>query len=313
MEPSVRNKISARPLKLEKGEVKFDKVNFSYDGKKQILREVSLSIPGGQTVAFVGATGAGKSTTLKLLNRFYDVTGGSIRIDGQDLRDIDLHSLRDRVGVVPQDPVLFDDTIMNNVRYGKITATDEEVFEACRAACVHDKIEDFTDGYNTRVGERGIKLSGGELQRVAIARAILKQPDIVLLDEATSAIDTETEYSIQQSLRKLCEGRTTLVVAHRLSTVMNADRIIVVDQGQILEEGDHDDLIARGGKYANLWAKQIFLKPKDIKETQRSDTSSKTKMEVPMKSDSTKDVQTGSSRLEQSDTDGAQPKDSRGS
>ncbi|KAH8168446.1 ABC transporter domain-containing protein [Sarocladium implicatum] len=277
-EPSVKNKASARPLKLEKGEIEFDRVEFSYDGKKQVLRDVRLSVPGGQTVAFVGATGAGKSTTLKLLRRYW--------------RSNSHRCLRDRVGVVPQDPILFDDTIMNNVRYGNITATDEEVFEACRAACIHDKIEGFTDGYKTRVGERGIKLSGGELQRVAIARAILKQPDIVLLDEATSAIDTETEYSIQQSLGKLCKGRTTLVVAHRLSTVMNADRIIVVDEGQVLEEGDHDTLIAQGGKYASLWAKQIFLKPKDA--TKSPQNSSPEHDHSPNESGATKTLPEGS-------------------
>jgi ABC-type multidrug transport system fused ATPase/permease subunit len=261
--PSVQNRALARPLKFAKGEVQFDDVGFSYDGKREILHNICLSVSPGQTIAFVGATGAGKSTMLKLLNRFYDVTQGAIRIDGQDIRDVDLFSLRDRVGVVPQDPILFDDTIINNVRYGKITASDEEVFEACRAACIHDKIEGFTEGYQTRVGERGLKLSGGELQRVAIARAILKKPDLVLLDEATSAIDTETEYSIQQSLKELCKGRTTFVVAQRLSTIMNADRIVVVDNGQILEQGNHEELIVRGGKYASLWAKQVFLKPKD--------------------------------------------------
>jgi ABC-type multidrug transport system fused ATPase/permease subunit len=271
--PSVQNKASVRPLKFDKGEVQFDKVCFSYDGKKQILDTVSLAVPAGQTVAFVGATGAGKSTMLKLLNRFYDVTGGVVRIDGQDIREVDLYSLRDRIGVVPQDPILFDDTVINNVRYGKITASDEEVFEACRAACIHDKIEGFTQGYETRVGERGMKLSGGELQRVAIARAILKRPDLVLLDEATSAIDTETEYSIQQSLKELCKGRTTFVVAHRLSTIMNADTIVVVDKGQILEQGNHEDLIVRGGKYASLWAKQVFLKPKEPPKSDDESTS----------------------------------------
>ena len=198
-----------------------------------------------------------------MISRFYDVTGGAIRIDGQDIRDVDMYSLRNRIGVVPQDPILFDDTIMNNVRYGKITASDEEVFEACRAACIHDQIKGFTHGYKTRVGERGVKLSGGELQRVAIARAILKRPDIVLLDEATSSIDTETEYNIQKSLSKLCNDRTTVVVAHRLSTIMRANIIAVFHQGQIIEMGPHKELIARKGKYASLWDKQAFLKPTD--------------------------------------------------
>lgn len=259
---SVVNRLNARPFKFVKGHIQFHNVGFSYDNKKQIIKDVCLEVDGGQTIAFVGATGAGKSTMLKLLNRFYDITEGSIQIDDQNIREVELHSLRDRIGVVPQDPLLFDDTIMNNVRYGKITATDEEVYEACRAACVHDKIVGFTDGYGTQVGERGVKLSGGELQRIAIARAILKKPDMILLDEATSAVDTETEYQIQQSLKKLCQGRTTFVVAHRLSTIMNADRILVVDQGQIIEEGTHEELIVQNGRYANLWAKQVFLKPK---------------------------------------------------
>ncbi|KAM0343009.1 hypothetical protein ACHAPU_009039 [Fusarium lateritium] len=212
-QPSVENQKGARPLKFVAGEVDFEKVSFSYDKTKGIIRDVSFHVPAGQTVAFVGATGAGKSTLIKLLDRFYDVGEGRICIDGQDIRDVDLFSLRDRIGVVPQSPILFDDTIMNNVRYGRITASDEEVFEACQAACIHDKIKGFTHGYKTRVGERGVKLSGGELQRIAIARAMLKKPDIVLLDEATSAVDTDTEQQIQLSFKRLCQGRTTFIVA----------------------------------------------------------------------------------------------------
>ncbi|AEO70031.1 uncharacterized protein THITE_2120869 [Thermothielavioides terrestris NRRL 8126] len=261
--PSVLNKEGAPPLRFKGGEVRFDHVYFSYDKKKEILKDIQFTAKPGMTVAFVGATGAGKSTILKLLDRFYDVTQGSIEIDGQDIRDVDLYSLRAQIGVVPQAPVLFDDTIMNNVRYAKLTATDEEVYEACKAASIHDQILTFSDGYQTRVGERGVKLSGGELQRVAIARAILKRPSIVLLDEATSAVDTETEQKIQEALRRLCEGRTTFIVAHRLSTIMNADRIIVVTGGEIVEQGSHEDLIRADGKYAELWSKQIFVKPKD--------------------------------------------------
>ncbi|KJZ73299.1 hypothetical protein HIM_07303 [Hirsutella minnesotensis 3608] len=261
--PSVESKKGARPLKFIAGSVEFENVCFSYDGRKGTIKDICLHIPAGETVAFVGATGAGKSTLLKLLDRFYDVTKGSIRIDGQDVRDVDLFSLRDRIGVVPQNPILFDDTIMNNVRYGKITASDEEVFEACEAACIHDKIKGFTNGYDTRVGERGVKLSGGELQRVAIARAILKKPDMVLLDEATSAVDTDTEQQIQVSFKRLCQGRTTFIVAHRLSTIMNADRIVVVEHGEVIEQGSHRELLAKNGRYADLWSKQVFLKPRE--------------------------------------------------
>ncbi|KAK4240854.1 hypothetical protein C8A03DRAFT_12866 [Achaetomium macrosporum] len=261
--PSVLSKEGAPPLRFTAGEVRFNNVCFSYDKKKDILKDINFTATPGMTVAFVGATGAGKSTILKLLDRFYDVTKGSIEIDGQDIRDVDLYSLRAQIGVVPQAPILFDDTIMNNVRYAKLTATDDEVYEACKAASIHEQILTFSDGYQTRVGERGVKLSGGELQRVAIARAILKRPSIVLLDEATSAVDTETEQKIQEALRTLCEGRTTFIVAHRLSTIMNADRIIVVTGGEIVEQGSHEDLIRADGKYAELWSKQIFVKPKD--------------------------------------------------
>ncbi|KAK1991708.1 ABC transporter [Colletotrichum falcatum] len=262
-EPTIVNKKGARPLKLVGGNVDFNGVSFTYDSKKKIINGITLSVPGGQTVAFVGATGAGKSTMLKLLNRFYDASEGSILIDGQDVREVDLHSLRDRIGLVPQNPILFDDTIINNIRYAKITASDDEVFEACKAACIHDKVMTYTDGYNTRVGERGIKLSGGELQRVAIARAILKQPEIVLLDEATSSVDTDTEQKIQKSFMQLCKGRTTFIVAHRLSTIMNADRIVVIEDGEVVEQGNHTELIKANGRYADLWSKQTFIKPKD--------------------------------------------------
>ncbi|CEJ83102.1 hypothetical protein VHEMI03130 [[Torrubiella] hemipterigena] len=256
--PSVDNKPGARPFKYGTGNVEFSNVVFSYDKQKMVINDMSLSVKGGEKIAFVGATGAGKSTLLKLLFRFYDTKSGTVSIDGQDVRDVDLFSLRDRIGMVPQNPTLFDDTVLNNVRYAKMTASDEEVYEACRAACIHDKILSFTNGYNTKVGERGVKLSGGELQRVAIARAILKRPDIVLLDEATSAVDTDTEQQIQQSFEGLCQGRTTFIVAHRLSTIKNADRIVVVENGSILEQGTHQDLLAAGGRYAYLWSKQGF-------------------------------------------------------
>ncbi|KAJ2900779.1 hypothetical protein MKZ38_002217 [Zalerion maritima] len=295
--PSILSKDGAMPLNLRGGSVKFSNVCFTYDKKKDILKNVSLEVPKGQTVAFVGATGAGKSTILKLLTRFYDVTDGAILIDDQDVRDVELSryvnflnpepesemlnggsSLRARLGVVPQSPILFNDTVINNIRYARLSATDEEVFEACKAACIHDQIQGFSDQYKTVVGERGVKLSGGELQRVAIARAILKKPEIVLLDEATSAVDTETEQKIQNALKILCRGRTTFIVAHRLSTVVNADRIIVVGDGTIVEQGSHDDLIRAKGKYAALWSKQIFVKPKDKKGGQESGDSTETDM-----------------------------------
>ncbi|EGO52584.1 hypothetical protein NEUTE1DRAFT_53953 [Neurospora tetrasperma FGSC 2508] len=277
MKPTVLSKEGAPPLDFQGGHVQFENVSFSYDKKKPILKSVNFQVDPGTSVAFVGATGAGKSTMLKLLDRFYDVTGGLIKIDGQDIRDelISTCSLRARIGVVPQNSILFDDTIMNNVRYAKLSATDEEVYEACKAASIHEQILTFTDGYQTRVGERGVKLSGGELQRVAIARAILKRPAIVLLDEATSAVDTETEQKIQEALGKLCKGRTTFIVAHRLSTIMNADKIMVVTGGEIVEEGSHEDLIRANGKYAELWSKQIFIKPKVKDATEVKPTSVK--------------------------------------
>ncbi|KAI1774993.1 hypothetical protein F4818DRAFT_448631 [Hypoxylon cercidicola] len=271
--PTVVEKPDARPLKLKGGKVEFRNVSFSYDKKKDILKGVKVSVPSGTTVAFVGATGAGKSTILKLLDRFYDVTSGSVLIDGQDIRDVTISSLRQSIGIVPQSPILFDDTVINNIRYARLTATDEEVYSACKAAAIHKHIMGFTEGYKTRVGERGVKLSGGELQRIAIARAILKQPEIVLLDEATSSVDTDTEQKIQEGLRALCEGRTTFIIAHRLSTVMNADTIFVVEEGEIVEQGNHEDLIEKQGKYAELWSKQIFVKPKEPKDKQNGDAT----------------------------------------
>lgn len=281
---SIVNKPDAPPFQFKAGSVEFHNVKFSYDNKKQVLKKIDFSVQPGTTIAFVGQTGAGKSTILKLLDRFYDVTEGCIKIDDQDIREVDLHSLRAHIGVVPQNPSLFNDTIMNNVRYAKLEATDEEVFEACRAAAIHEQILGFSEGYNTRVGERGMKLSGGELQRVAIARAILRQPKIVLLDEATSAIDTETEFLIQQALRRLCKNRTTFIVAHRLSTIVNADRIVVVTNGEILEQGNHETLIAAGGKYADLWSKQIFVKPKGQDTDEEDDKDDAQNFDTPKRS-----------------------------
>ncbi|QIW95264.1 hypothetical protein AMS68_000782 [Peltaster fructicola] len=255
--PSVTSKPTAHALDLKAGEVVFDKVDFSYDPRKSTLSHVSFVAKPGMTVALVGQTGGGKSTLMKLLYRYYDISGGSIQIDGQDIRDVTLDSLRDSFGLVPQDPALFNTTLIENLRYAKLDATDEDIAEACRAACIHDKIMQFPDKYNSKVGERGVKLSGGEMQRIAIARAILRNPKIVLLDEATSMIDAETEAEIQKALRRLTAGRTTFVVAHRLSTIQHADLILVIEDGQIVERGNHEELFRQNGKYVSLWSKQM--------------------------------------------------------
>jgi ABC-type transport system involved in Fe-S cluster assembly fused permease/ATPase subunit len=249
----------AKPLEVKQGEVEFDGVNFSYDKKRPILKDVSFKALPGETVALVGETGGGKSTILKLLFRFYDITSGSIKVDGQDIRDVTLTSLRESIGNVPQDATLFNDTVMNNVRYAKLNASDEEVIEACKAAVIHDKIVSFTNGYQSKVGEGGTKISGGELQRLAIARVILQDPRIVLLDEATSSVDTETEGLIQGSLGRLTKGRTTFVIAHRLSTVVSADCILVIRKGEICERGTHKELLEMKGQYHHLWTRQMLF------------------------------------------------------
>uniref|UniRef100_A0A8D0ER29 ATP-binding cassette sub-family B member 6 n=1 Tax=Strix occidentalis caurina TaxID=311401 RepID=A0A8D0ER29_STROC len=255
-EQEVKDAVNAGDLRLEAGRIEFENVHFSYMDGKEILQDVSFSVMPGQTLALVGPSGSGKSTIIRLLFRFYDVWGGCIRIDGQDISQVRQASLRAHIGVVPQDTVLFNDTIANNIRYGRILATDQEVQEAARAADIHDRILSFPDGYNTQVGERGLKLSGGEKQRVAIARTILKGPCIILLDEATSALDTETERNIQASLAKVCAHRTTIVVAHRLSTVVGADQILVLKDGRIVERGRHEELLQKGGVYASMWLQQ---------------------------------------------------------
>ncbi|XP_054237485.1 ATP-binding cassette sub-family B member 6 isoform X3 [Indicator indicator] len=255
-EQEVKDVVNASNLHLEAGRIEFENVHFSYMDGKEILQDISFSVMPGQTLALVGPSGSGKSTVIRLLFRFYDVRGGCIRIDGQDISQVKQASLRAHIGVVPQDTVLFNDTIANNIRYGRILASDEEVQEAARAADIHDRILSFPDGYNTQVGERGLKLSGGEKQRVAIARTILKGPRIILLDEATSALDTETERNIQASLAKVCAHRTTIVVAHRLSTVVGADQILVLKDGRIAERGRHEELLQKGGVYAGMWLQQ---------------------------------------------------------
>ena len=252
----VKDKPDAKPLHVTGGAVELKDVTFGYESDRAILRGVSLTVMPGQTVAIVGSSGSGKSTIGRLLFRFYDVGGGALEIDGQDVRDVTQDSLHASIGVVPQDTVLFNDTIRYNIAYGRPSASEEEIVAAAKAAKIHDFVSSLPDGYQTTVGERGLKLSGGEKQRVGIARTILKNPPILLLDEATSALDTETERDIQAELHKIAEGRTTITIAHRLSTIADADEIIVLEDGLVVERGRHEALLASAGRYAQLWYRQ---------------------------------------------------------
>lgn len=256
VDAEIKDKAGARDLKIGEGAVRFENVSFSYDVDREILKGVDFEVPAGHTVAIVGPSGAGKSTISRLLFRFYDVTGGRILIDGQDVRDVTQKSLRSTIGMVPQDTVLFNDTIAYNIRYGRIDARKDEIMEAARMAQIGTFIESLPDGFASEVGERGLKLSGGEKQRVAIARTILKAPPILLLDEATSALDIHTEREIQSALDAVSKNRTTLVIAHRLSTVINADEIIVLEKGRIIERGKHNALLEKKGLYASMWDRQ---------------------------------------------------------
>ena len=255
-DPEIKDSADAKPLKVRDGMIRFENVGFAYEPERQILKGLSFEVPAGRTVAIVGPSGAGKSTISRLLFRFYDVTGGRILIDDQDIRDVTQKSLRAAIGMVPQDTVLFNDTIRYNIRYGRWEATDAEVEEAARLAQIDHFIRLSPKGYETEVGERGLKLSGGEKQRVAIARTILKAPPILLLDEATSALDSHTEKEIQDALERVSRNRTTLVIAHRLSTIVGADEIIVLDHGVIAERGSHRELLVKAGLYASMWNRQ---------------------------------------------------------
>jgi ATP-binding cassette subfamily B protein len=253
----VVDKPDAAELAVAGAHVRFENVTFGYDERRSILNGIDLDVPPGKTLAIVGASGAGKSTISRLLFRFYDVTGGAVKIDGQDLRDVTQSSVRAAIGIVPQDTVLFNDTIYYNIAYGRPSATKEEVEEAARLARIHEFVLSLPDGYQTRVGERGLKLSGGERQRVSIARTILKRPKLLVFDEATSALDTRTEKAIQESLRQISVGVTTLTIAHRLSTVVDADQIVVLEKGSVVERGTHAGLLAADGVYAQMWRRQL--------------------------------------------------------
>jgi len=254
--PEIEDRPDAEPLVVRSGTIRFEDVRFAYEPARPILKGLSFEVPAGRTVAIVGPSGAGKSTISRLLFRFYDVTGGRITIDGQDIREVTQSSLRNAIGMVPQDTVLFNDTVRYNIRYGRWDATDAEVEQAAAHAQIDAFIRSSPKGYNTEVGERGLKLSGGEKQRVAIARTILKAPPILVLDEATSALDSHTEKDIQDALDRMSRNRTALVIAHRLSTIIGADEIIVLDKGVIVERGTHHQLLLEGGLYASMWNRQ---------------------------------------------------------
>jgi ABC-type transport system involved in Fe-S cluster assembly fused permease/ATPase subunit len=255
--PTVVDKPGAKPLNRCDGDIRFRNVRFAYDSRRNALQGLSFHCKPGTTTAFVGESGGGKSTVFRLLFRFYEAQAGALEVDGKNVNDLTIESLRKHIGVVPQDTVLFNESVMYNLRYANQDATDEMIHEACRAASIHDRIMSFPDGYDTKVGERGLRLSGGEKQRVAIARTIIKGPRIIMLDEATAALDTETEQNIQEALETLSHGRTMLVIAHRLSTIARADQILVLHEGRVAEAGTHTDLLLKKGRYETMWRKQV--------------------------------------------------------
>ena len=284
--PEIVDAPDAKPLTVTGAHIRFDDVSFRYEPDRPILRGVTIDVPAGKTVAIVGPSGAGKSTIARLLFRFYDVSGGSISIDGQDIRDVTQESLRAAIGMVPQDTVLFNDTIAYNIRYGRPDASDADVREAADVAQIAEFVESLPQKYATEVGERGLKLSGGEKQRVAIARTVLKSPPILILDEATSALDIHTEREIQAALERVSADRTTLVIAHRLSTVVNADEIIVLDDGRIVERGTHDALLAEDGLYASMWnrQRQAVEAAELLRDAERADAAGYGPAEAPRRS-----------------------------
>ena len=256
----IKNAPDAKALPKVKGDVRFNDVSFAYNENEEVLSHVSFEVKPGEMIAFVGPSGAGKSTVASLLPRFYDATNGSITIDGQDIRKVTLDSLREQVGIVPQETVLFNGSVYDNILYGRLDATREEVEAAAKAANAHDFIMQLPNGYETMLGARGMNISGGQRQRISIARAILKNPQILILDEATSALDTESERVVQEALDRLMVGRTSFVIAHRLSTIKNADKIMVLEKGQLIEQGNHDELMAMDGLYAHLYKIQYRSK-----------------------------------------------------
>lgn len=259
----IKNAPDAKALPKVKGDVRFNDVSFAYNENEEVLSHVSFEVKPGEMIAFVGPSGAGKSTVASLLPRFYDATNGSITIDGQDIRKVTLDSLREQVGIVPQETVLFNGSVYDNILYGRLDATREEVEAAAKAANAHDFIMQLPNGYETMLGDRGMNISGGQRQRISIARAILKNPQILILDEATSALDTESERVVQEALDRLMVGRTSFVIAHRLSTIKNADKIMVLENGQLIEQGNHDELMAMDGLYAHLY--KIQYRSKEVK------------------------------------------------